>query len=156
MKRWIYQTLSAGLLVGTGLMAGAAQAQLNLTSRLTVEVEGLNSTAGNLCYKIFNGSQGFPSGDDNAIVRRCTPIGDIDLADPISETFEDLPAGTYAVAIYHDANGDEVLNRGLFGMPSEGYGFSNNAVARTGPVSYDAAMFLLGGHTTIQIRLQYP
>lgn len=155
MKRWIHRILGGGVVLGLSHlpMAGLAQAesQLNLDSQLTIQVEQLNSQQGNVCYRIFNGSQGFPSGDGNAVAQGCDPITDLDM----SLTIEDLPAGTYAMAIYHDANGDEVLNRGLFGMPTEGYGFSNNAIARTGPPSYDQAMFLLGGNMTVQIRMQY-
>ncbi|TVQ20915.1 MAG: DUF2141 domain-containing protein [Leptolyngbya sp. DLM2.Bin15] len=155
MNHWIYKILGGGLALGCSSlpMAGWAQAesQLNLNSQLTIQVEQLRSQEGNVCYGVFRGSQGFPSGE-NAVAHGCEPITDLDTR----ITVEDLPAGTYAVAIFHDANGDEVLNRGLFGMPREGYGFSNNVIARTGPPSYDQAMFLLGGNMTLQIRMQYP
>ncbi len=38
-----------------------------------------------------------------------------------------LPVGSYAVSLFHDRNQDGVLNRGELGIPSEGFGFSNNA-----------------------------
>ncbi|MBV9750141.1 MAG: DUF2141 domain-containing protein, partial [Acetobacteraceae bacterium] len=39
-----------------------------------------------------------------------------------------LPAtGTFALAVYHDEDGDRKLKRNAIGMPREGYGFSNNA-----------------------------
>lgn len=131
---------------------GSAQSELNFAAQLTVTVEGLASQEGNVCFKVFSGSQGFPNEDDNAVVKSCMAIAEM----PLSVTFEDLTVGNYAVAIYHDANGDEMLNRGLFGMPTEGYGFSNDAIARTGPASYEDAMILVGGNTAITISMQYP
>jgi uncharacterized protein (DUF2141 family) len=35
-------------------------------------------------------------------------------------------AGTYAIGLYHDADDDNELDRGVFGVPTEGYGFSRN------------------------------
>ena len=56
---------------------------------------------------------------------------------------ENLPEGTYAAAVFQDLNGDEILNRGSFGIPSEPYGFSNNARGNFGPPSFRAAAFQL-------------
>ncbi len=39
--------------------------------------------------------------------------------------FLDLPEGEYVVSVYQDKNGDEKLNSGLFGMPSEPVGKTN-------------------------------
>lgn len=89
------------------------------------------------------------------------------IAEPITESvpitatfryiFEDLPYGNYAVAIYHDRNSNQRLNRGLFGMPEEGYGFSNDAPANLGPAKFDDAVFPLENtDTIIQIRMRYP
>ena len=35
------------------------------------------------------------------------------------------------MAIYHDANGDHDFNRSLVGLPTEGFGFSNNPETKT-------------------------
>ena len=34
--------------------------------------------------------------------------------------------GTYALAVYHDADADRSFDRTRLGLPSEGFGFSNN------------------------------
>lgn len=72
-------------------------------------------------------------------------------------TFDNLPYGNYAVAIYHDRNSNERLNRGLFGMPTEGYGFSNDAPANFGPADFDDAVFAIEStDVRIPIRMRYP
>ena len=46
----------------------------------------------------------------------------------------------FAIAAYHDENGDGELNRNRLGIPTERYGFSNNARGLTGPPSFQEAM----------------
>ena len=41
-----------------------------------------------------------------------------------------------------------------FGLPTEPYGFSNNAVGNMGPASWDRARFTVSGATAQTIRLR--
>jgi uncharacterized protein (DUF2141 family) len=45
-----------------------------------------------------------------------------------------------AVAAYHDANGNGELDRNALGIPSERYGFSNNARGVTGPPTFEESV----------------
>jgi uncharacterized protein (DUF2141 family) len=50
------------------------------------------------------------------------------LLDPVSSTITrslELPEGEYVVSVFQDKNGDEKLNSGLFGIPSEPVGKTN-------------------------------
>jgi uncharacterized protein (DUF2141 family) len=136
--------------------AGSARAQF--TGSLTVEVRGLRNQEGNICFKVFSGSPGFPNDNDNAVERTCVAIADNlseDPEAPLTYTFETLEAGSYAVAIYHDRNGDEQLNRGALGIPLEGYGFSNDAPAVTSAARFEDAVFFLANDTVVPIQMQY-
>lgn len=67
----------------------------------------------------------------------------------------DLPAGDYGVMAYHDRNSDRKLNTLPVGLPTEPYGFSNDARAPFGPPSWTAARFRLsseGVRQTIRLR----
>ena len=57
-------------------------------------------------------------------------------------TINDLPYGEYAIKLYHDENLDGELNSNFLGIPTEDYGFSNNATGTFGPADYDDAKFL--------------
>jgi uncharacterized protein (DUF2141 family) len=64
--------------------------------------------------------------------------------------------GTYAVALYHDENGNHHFDRGLLG-PLEGYGFSRNPRVILRPPPLDAVTFDAGeGETTVHVKLRYP
>jgi uncharacterized protein (DUF2141 family) len=69
--------------------------------------------------------------------------------------FNDLPFGEYAVSAYHDEDNDEELGTGMFGIPTEGYGFSNNARGSFGPAEYEDAKFSIDEPTkTISIIIK--
>ncbi len=55
--------------------------------------------------------------------------------------FDTIPFGTYAIKIYHDENNSDELDTNFIGVPSEDYGFSNNAKGSFGPASWKDAQF---------------
>ena len=77
---------------------------------------------------------------------------------PTTRACFNLPeAGTYAVVIYHDADGDSDFDRSAIGRPTEGFGFSNDAPARLGLPSFRSVRFAVTpGDNTIRIQTRYP
>jgi uncharacterized protein (DUF2141 family) len=70
---------------------------------------------------------------------------------------EPLAPGGYAVRVYHDANGNERLDRARRGIPREHFGFSNNPPRRRGPALWEDARIELGpGDNQIEIELLEP
>ena len=70
--------------------------------------------------------------------------------------FKDLKPGRYALAVYHDENGNGEFDRTWIGLPAEGLGFSNGAWIGLGPPSFEeAAVTLKGQEQTIVIALRY-
>ncbi len=66
----------------------------------------------------------------------------------LTAVFTGLPPGRYAVAVYQDADGDGRLSTNLLGVPSEPYGFSNDADATVGKPGFDAVAVTVGDGTT--------
>lgn len=76
----------------------------------------------------------------------------IDATTPSITTQVDIPAGTYAIAVYHDVNGDGKMNRVPFvNLPLEPYGFSNDARGQFGPPSFTDASFEVDGDTSVEM-----
>jgi uncharacterized protein (DUF2141 family) len=123
-----------------------------LQGDLHVTIEGLKNRKGLVCLSLFSHQQGFPEQGDRALKTQCVKAS----ATPVTVTFRNLATGSYAVAAIHDINQDGKLNRNSFGIPTEGFGFSENPVIRIGPPPFqDAAVFVAGPKTNIQINLQY-
>ena len=70
-----------------------------------------------------------------------------------SHAFE-LPAGVYAVGVFHDLNANNRLDTNLFGIPTEQFGFSNNAVGHFGPPSFEAASIQVSSPASLSIELR--
>jgi len=67
-----------------------------------------------------------------------------------------LPAGRYAVQAFLDENSNGDVDRGLFGIPREGVGFSNDAKIRLGPPKFAEAVFAFNGTAqAIHLNLRY-
>jgi uncharacterized protein (DUF2141 family) len=70
--------------------------------------------------------------------------------------FEDIPPGTYAIAIHHDQNGDGEMETNMFGIPKEGFGMSRNARGSFGPPDFeDAAFQYRGGSKKLTAKMSY-
>ena len=67
--------------------------------------------------------------------------------------FEEIPAGEYAISIFHDENKDTKLNKNFFGIPTEDYGFSNNPKIRFGPPSFKECAIKVNSDQLITINL---
>ena len=70
-------------------------------------------------------------------------------------TLQHVPAGRYIVVGSHDANGNNELDTGLFGIPLEAYGFSRAARGAFGPPDFEAGAFDFDGSTaTVEVVLR--
>lgn len=65
-------------------------------------------------------------------------------------------AGDYAIAVYHDEDGNGKVTRSWIGLPTEGFGFSNNPkVFLLPPKHSEAAVFIEAGKTVLNIEIKY-
>ena len=61
-----------------------------------------------------------------------------------------LAPGRYAIAAFQDLNGDGRLGTNPVGVPTEPFGFSNDARVRFGPPSFEAAAVTIGASPQTQ------
>ncbi len=116
---------------------------------LTVEVVGLGSDDGNVHFALYDDPATFPD-DEGRLRGTNVPIAGRRAV----AVFKNLTPGSYAVAVFHDENGNGSFDQGLLGLPLEDYGFSNGAPAFLGAPSFDQAKFAVpeeGIHITIDV-----
>lgn len=110
---------------------------------------GLADNDGDVHIALYDRADAFPD-SDGMIAERIVAISE----KSVSTVFEQLAPGRYAVAVYHDANGNHDFDHGLFGIPLEAYGFSSGARAFLGPPSFaDAAFDVAEPETQVVIDL---
>lgn len=68
---------------------------------------------------------------------------------------EGLAPGIYGIKVFHDADGDGKMGMNPFGMPTEQFGFSNDAIGSRGSPAWADAAFAVtadGAVQTITLR----
>ena len=138
------------------LMPVAAQAQGCVGTpaagavRLVVQAIDLRSARGEVAFTVYPDAKRRFLAKGGKLARARVPA----RAPATSACFW-LSPGHYAIAQYHDENGDRDFNRSLW-TPKEGFGFSNDAPTSIGLPSFDATRFALpAGGTTIRMRMRY-
>jgi uncharacterized protein (DUF2141 family) len=120
-------------------------------AELRVTVTGLRAPVGNVHLAVFKDPDTFPK-DEGVIVEVVTRAD----AENVQASIGDLRSGQYAIAVYHDENGNREFDTGFFGFPLEGYGFANDARVVFGPPSFEAASVVVNGEDAhITIRMTY-
>jgi uncharacterized protein (DUF2141 family) len=119
-------------------------------TRLAVEVHGARPIRGEVAVTVYpNNRKRFLAPGGKLARQRVR-------TEAVSTACFWLPPGQYAVAVYHDANGNDDFDRTLVGMPAEGFGFSNDAPTRVGLPPLDAVRFRLdAGDPPLRIQLRY-
>lgn len=132
------KTLLLTLLFSSGLLA----------SEIIVNVNGLRSTEGNVQVAVWKTADGFP-GDYSKSWTQMTVPSTLTRA-----LFRNAEPGFYAVAVFHDKNNDNDLNRNGLGIPTEGFGFSNNPRILFGPPKFKKAKFKVDEGETKEIEIE--
>ncbi len=77
-------------------------------------------------------------------------------AGTVNVMLKGVPPGRYAVQAFQDANANGEVDRGMFGIPKEGIGFSNDAMAKLQRPKFTVAAFDHGtASQQIEVLLRY-
>jgi uncharacterized protein (DUF2141 family) len=124
----LFQALYCAAALMCAASAGAAD--------LTVVIDDIKSADGQLMIALFDSADTFLNKPARAVNAPAA-------SGSTTVVLKDLPAGDYAIALYHDANGNGKLDRNAAGMPTEDYAFSNNALGQRSAPTFDQARVAL-------------
>ena len=151
--------LAASLMIACVVLAASAAR----SSELRVTVIGLRSESGELLIGLYESAKGFEGAIANAktsgiMADRNRLVGVAMRARGSQQAvFAQLPPGRYAVIVIHDENDNGRLDANAIGIPTEGYGFSNDARGFLSAPSFDAAAVTIGdADASIVLSLTYP
>jgi uncharacterized protein (DUF2141 family) len=136
-------------LLKTALGAAAIlYANLAGAADLTIHVDDLKAAGGNVLVAVYGSEGTFLKKPDGASGAPASPGA-------TQVVIKDLPEGTYAFAVFHDANSNGKMDKNIVGIPTEDYGFSNNAMGKMGPPSFNDAKFVLpAAGATVRVSLK--
>lgn len=117
--------------------------------RIQVEIYGLHEGRGSVRLALYQSSAQFLK-KDGELHHELQKTPDADFC-----TFMlTVPAGQYALAVFQDENEDGFLNKNILGIPTEPYGFSNDAMGLIGPPSFKDAKVEVSDQEKIRIHLR--
>ncbi|MBS0042065.1 DUF2141 domain-containing protein [Shewanella sp. M16] len=145
-KRALSAIWGAGLAC---LLLSAASISTGIQAHtLTVDIDNIQVQTGALMVELYANAEDYAAGHNPSA----------SMIKPVTKTehrlvFSDLADGQYAVKVFHDENNNHSLDTNMLGVPSEGYGFSNNA-GSFGPASFKDASFSLQADAQITIHIR--
>ncbi|MEJ2103827.1 MAG: DUF2141 domain-containing protein [Ignavibacteriaceae bacterium] len=105
--------------------------------RLVVIIKGFENDNGDCRFALDNSKSVYES-EDSVWIGKELPIKNKEAV----VTIDSLKYGVYAIRVYQDKNKNNKLDSDILGIPTENYGFSNNASGWFGPPSWDKAKFI--------------
>ncbi len=119
---------------------------------LIVLVNNVQQDAGQVMLGLFNSPESFPKTVSQGTL---APASERSATGQVRVVFKGLAPGQYAATAFHDLDGNGKLSANMFGLPTEPYGFSNNARGSFGPPAFkDAAITLADQDLTIEVTLK--
>ncbi len=140
--KYMYLQLFFGAAIAFVAVAFASDAQPQPEpghGMLLIEVVGLRGSEGTIRAALWDAGTGFPSEVEHAWRRATAKITDAES----HVQFEGVPYGRWAISLYHDENANEELDRNFLGIPTEGFGASNNRGGRFSAPVFEKATFRL-------------
>ncbi|MCF2949408.1 DUF2141 domain-containing protein [Paraglaciecola aquimarina] len=122
-------------LVALAMVMGNLHSFASEAKDIEFQIQGINSNKGKLYVQLFKGQEGYKNGQAvNASIVNAQK-GEAKIM------FSVIEAGEYAIRFFHDENDNGKLETNMFGMPTEGYGYSNSAKPNFGPATYQQIKF---------------
>lgn len=116
-----------------------------------ISFTNIQHTQGNIYVGVYRSKSDFLK-PEKACLKKIIPVAQ---AGTLAVDCSELAAGVYAVSCFHDLNGNGKLDTNLFGIPTEPYGFSNNARPKFRAPNWDETKFeIKEGTNNISIRLE--
>ena len=158
MIRLLCLTVAFCSLAGCG--GGSAPAAVKETIQLASGTATLRATitavkvdGGEVYCAFFNAEAGFPGASPIIGGNRTVAPNSVSVVCELAQ----IPAGTYALIVFQDEDGNGQLDSNAFGAPTEGYGASNNKLpATSAPTFKDSSVAVADGATVdITINLKH-
>ena len=128
---------------------------ISQTFKLNIEIENIEQK-GTIYLAIYDNSTNFDQDNQNKNINKnrwVKSIVEVVNKNNFTKNVE-LKKGVYAISLFVDSNDNKIIDKNLLGIPTEQYGFSNNASGFLGSPSYTDASFNLVDDLNIKISLK--
>jgi uncharacterized protein (DUF2141 family) len=118
-------------------------------SKLYLEVKGIEKIQGKIMVAVYSDSENFPK-TGKSFKNYSFAVNSKAMTLKLDGLNEGKPC---AIAVYQDENDNEKLDENMFGMPTEKYGFSNNARETFSAPSFESAKVIVKDNKKTSIEI---
>jgi len=140
MKQW----------VGVGFMVFFLQQVSQAQSKIIADISNFVNDKGVCRVCLFNSAASFKGESGNPL--QCTQVTINQKRSQVQ--FDNVPAGTYAIFLFHDTNSNNKMDKNFMGIPKEGYGASLNKLPFASAPTFDENKFLVTNGTTVHLSIK--
>jgi len=140
MKQWI----------GLSLLALFFQPGAQAQSKVIADVSNFVSDKGSCRACLFNSASSFKGESGDPV--QCVQVAVTNKQSQVQ--FDNVPAGTYAIFLFHDTNNNNKMDKNFMGIPKEGYGASQNKLPFASAPGFNENKFSVSNGTTVRLSIK--
>ena len=153
--RWWMGIFTVSVALGVGVLPVGSEAPRPCeqgANNVLIQMQGVRSSKGVLVAVLYGDKPDEFLKKGGRVGRERVPA----RSGSVALCLEAPRPGTYAVVVFHDENENGKFDRSWNGLPSEGFGVSNNPrVFLRAPTLSEAAFEVGAGQTVMKIELRY-
>jgi uncharacterized protein (DUF2141 family) len=119
-------------------------------SRVVADISNLKNNKGVCRACLFNNPASFKGETGDPF--QCVAVVIKNLS--AQAVFNNVPAGTFAMFVFHDANSNNKMDINFLGIPKEGYGASNNKLPFASAPAYNDNKFVVADKSLIKLKVK--
>jgi uncharacterized protein (DUF2141 family) len=117
--------------------------------KLSIQVEGILEIKGNLGILLFNSEDGYPEKGVKALKSYTIKVE----SNTMTIDLGNFPSGTYAVTLMQDKNSNGIMDKTMFGIPKEPFGFTKMVEIPFGTPTFKETSIILSQNSVEKIKL---
>lgn len=140
MKQWI----------GISLLVLFSQQSVRAQSKVIADISNFESNKGVCRACLFNSASSFKGESGDPV--QCVQVAISNKRSQVQ--FDNVPAGSYAIFLFHDTNSNNKMDKNFMGIPKEGYGASQNKLPFASAPTYNENKFNVSNGSTVRLAIK--
>ena len=140
MKQWI----------GISLLVLFSQQSVHAQSKVIADISNFESNKGVCRACLFNSASSFKGESGDPV--QCVQVAISNKRSQVQ--FDNVPAGSYAIFLFHDTNSNNKMDKNFIGIPKEGYGASQNKLPFASAPTYNENKFNVSNGSTVRLAIK--
>jgi uncharacterized protein (DUF2141 family) len=118
--------------------------------KIVADISNFENTKGTCRACLFDNAASFTG--ERGAPYRCVEVPVANKK--VQAVFDNVPAGTYALFVLHDANNNKKMDKNFVGIPKEGYGASRNKLPFAAAPTFGDNKFAVQNNSAVRLSVR--